>query len=335
MIYSLKQNQIIVHYKTIMEVKMSQYKRQLTKGVRWYFKFDYDGETYHSKAEFLTKQEAAKAERTKREEVEYLKDKPNQDMTLLELINERLDYLQVAKTQKYYKDSKFYFKKLFLHFNDIPLKEIEKKELINFLVNESKTLKNVGKDNYAVNAMIRSYKALFSFGIKFYNVPIQNPCQGIDMFPIKKKIKYIPTDKEIDDVIKTCSKEQRLLVEFVRDTGCRISEALNLSHKDVFDGYVVLYTRKSKSGNLRPRQAKFNTSKFDSRIKTERIFECWTSEPRFLIRKTQGKWNWHNLRHRFASKLSQSNTPIFEIMSLLGHSNIETTQNYLHLLPKS
>jgi integrase len=98
----------------------------------------------------------------------------------------------------------------------------------------------------------------------------------------------------------------------------------------------VLYTRKSKSSNLKPRDVKFDTSKFyKNKDENEKVFSYWSGIPRFLFKMTKGKWNWHNLRHRYASKLSQNNTPIFEIMCLLGHSKIETTQNYLQLLHKS
>jgi len=66
-------------------------------------------------------------------------------------------------------------------------------------------------------------------------------------------------------------------------------------------------------------------------------FKRWDNHPRFLEKKIkklrQETWNWHNLRHRYASMLSKEGRPLFEIMALLGHSNMETTQNYLQLLP--
>jgi site-specific recombinase XerD len=68
----------------------------------------------------------------------------------------------------------------------------------------------------------------------------------------------------------------------------------------------------------------------------EKVFKRWNKRPKFLERKLKQLgltvWGWHNLRHRFSSKLSKEGKPIFEIMSLLGHSNIETTQIYLQLL---
>ena len=112
------------------------------------------------------------------------------------------------------------------------------------------------------------------------------------------------------------------------------SEAIKLRSRDIFDTYVILYTRKSNSSNLTPREAKFDILKLEIQGKDiERVFPYWDDAPKFLRKKTQGKWNWHNLRHRYASKLSKEGRPLFEIMTLLGHSKLETTQRYLQLLP--
>jgi integrase len=313
---------------------MPQYKKELKRGTRWFYKFSYKGEIYRSDAVYLSMADARKDEKLRVKEVEGLASNVNQNngMTLLELINLRLDYIQVAKTEKYYLETKKYLKMLFEELGKVDVKDVTKQDITKLLIDTSKKMKLEGKDNYAVNAMLRVYKALFFYGINSCGLNIQNPCIGIKMFPVKKKLKYIPTDEEINEVIEKCNTEQRKLVEFVRDTGCRISEALNLRADDVFEDYVVLYTKKSKNGNLVPRKAKYDNSKLPCENENGGIFNLWSDTPKFLRKKTNGIWNWHNLRHRFASKLSKQGTPLFEIMSLLGHSKIETTQNYLQLL---
>jgi integron integrase len=42
----------------------------------------------------------------------------------------------------------------------------------------------------------------------------------------------------------------------------------------------------------------------------------------------------HAFRHGFATALLQSGRPIHEVSALLGHANIETTEIYLHCLPR-
>lgn len=125
----------------------------------------------------------------------------------------------------------------------------------------------------------------------------------------------------------------------LRDTGARLSEALNLRGRDVTNVEVTLYTRKSLNSNLVPRQVPKPICLGAQTFPTdEKIFGNWKEKPKFLERKLKAlklqPWGFHNLRHRYASKLSAEGKPLYEIMSLLGHSNLSTTQKYLQLLPK-
>jgi integrase len=43
------------------------------------------------------------------------------------------------------------------------------------------------------------------------------------------------------------------------------------------------------------------------------------------------KYNFHSLRHTFASWLVQAGVSIYEVSKLLGHADIKTTQIYAHL----
>ena len=78
------------------------------KGKGWRYDFTHKG-TRHTEAWFKTKKEAKEAEARKREE---LKNPPPErevettptDMAFLELVNQRLDYVQAYKSQKYYVD---------------------------------------------------------------------------------------------------------------------------------------------------------------------------------------------------------------------------------------
>ncbi len=316
---------------------MAQYLRTLKRGNRWWFKFSYQNKIYFSQAIYLTKIEAKRAEYHKYEEISSLARNPSQKpiLGLLEAINERLDYIKIKKSKAYYRENKRYYSNLYKQFGNRQIQEISKNEINNFLLQMSKRLQLHSKGNYAVNAALRIYKALFQMIIKNHNLEMKNPCFGIDFYPIEKRIKYIPSDLEIKAVKKICDAEEKLLIDFIMETGARISEALRVRGKDLGNGFVILYTRKSKNSNLIPRKVPCQI-KLPQLKPDDRLFSRWTDIPRFIEKKVaklgQHKWSHHNLRHRFASLLSKQGKPLFEIMSLLGHSNLETTQLYLQLI---
>jgi integrase len=320
---------------------LAQYSRKLKKGIRWWYKFDFDGKTYFSKAIYLTKAEAKKAENREFEEVSKKVNSPDSDshyITLLEAINARLDYVKTKKSSSYYKDNKRYYKVILEALGNVTIENVKRADIEKILLDISQKQKELGKDNYVVNSMIAVYKALFNHAINQYDLIIRNPCNGIKPFSVIKKLKYIPKDDDIEAVKSMCNEQQIALINFVMETGCRINEALRITLDDIREDYIVLYTRKSRDSNLVPRKVPRPSGIKTVELKTdERIFNQWDDIPKFLKRKVkelnQTSWNWHNLRHRFASLLSKQGRPIFEIMTLLGHSSIKTTQIYLQLLP--
>jgi integrase len=319
---------------------MACYSRKLSKGIRWFYRFYFDSIPYTSTCKYYTKAEAKKAERAHIKEVEDAKSttaKNCLELKLTTLIDERLAYVKSRKSIKYHIDTKYYID-IFKNFiGDKLVKEISKRDINRLLQYFSDKQKGRGKTNHSVNSLLRAIKALFNYGIDYFELEIINPCKGIKMYPIDKKIKYIPSDDEIATLLDSCDEMQRLLINFVMQTGARIGEALRFKTTDIYDAYVVLYTRKSENSNLTLRKIPRPDCLKNFTSKEERIFNRWSDAPDFLEDKLKDlnltKWGWHNLRHRYASKLSKENKPIFEIMMLLGHSNLETTQNYLQLLP--
>lgn len=320
---------------------MGQYQRKVRLGIRWFYKFDYKGVTYRSEARYTSKIEAKRAENIKLEEIISNKIKPFHGpiLTLLEAVSERLDYVEIKKSKDYYQDNKRYYRILLDNIGNIPFVEVKKSQIEDLLLKTSQKQKSLGKDNYAVNGMLNVYKALFNYIICKHDLDIKNPCDRIEKFSINKKLKYIPSDIDINAVKATCDTEQKTLIDFVIDTGCRISEAMRVTGKDILDESVILYTRKSRNSNLVPRKLPKPLGIINISIQTdERLFKRWIECPRFLEDKVrelgQRNWSWHNLRHRKASIWhNKEKRPIYEVMLLLGHSNLKTTQGYLQLIP--
>lgn len=106
------------------------------------------------------------------------------------------------------------------------------------------------------------------------------------MYSVKKKIKYIPPDKDIEAVKEICTLEQLFLLEFVNETAARINEPLHMYGKDVLEDYVILHTRKSKNSDIVPRKIpKPNCIQGKKFLSDERVFPYWNDYPKFLARK--------------------------------------------------
>ena len=199
----------------------------------------------------------------------------------------------------------------------------------DLLLNESKRFMQQGMTNFKVNSFLRSLKAAFNHAIKHNDLNMKNPCLFIEFYPIDTKLKYIPSEEEVNEIRSRLSINQKLLFDFVDQTGCRIMEAIRLQHSDISSNLVTLYTRKAKNSNLTPRRIPIPEC-LAGLSGEGAVFKDWNTNPRFLEGKV--KWRWHNLRHRRASIWAGSGMTTFEIMTRLGHANLQTTMRYLQLL---
>lgn len=317
-------------------MKMGQYRRKLKKGERWFYSGQYLGQKYFSKAIYLTKQECKKAERARIDEIDLSKRSPIKVMGLHDLMEDRLDYLKLKKSHDYYRETKRYFKTALSHWgNSKSANEISKQDINSLLMSEAKRLQGKNMTNFKVNSMLRSLKALFNYGIRFHDLDIKNPVSFVEFYPIDVHLKYIPTDKEIEAIRETLTKNQKFLFDFAEQTGCRIMEAVRFKAEDIDGDLITLWTRKSKNSNLTPRRIPKPECLADF-SGDGKVFAEWNALPRFLnekVKKTvQKNWSWHNLRHRRASLWAKNGLTTFEIMIRLGHSNLSTTMRYLQLL---
>lgn len=311
------------------------YKRSLKRGIFFYYSGQYMGIKYHSKAVYRKKRDCEKAERDRKAEIEEEVRRPRNDVLITTVMNDKLDDIEIKRSSKYYKETKRYYKLLKANTGEIPIVDVTKEMVYGSVREFAADLKKRGKTYHKVNAMIRIYRALFNHAVKRFDIDLHNPMKGFEPYPVNRRLKYIPSDKEIDDVLKLCDNEQALLIKTARDTGARIDELLRLRGEDITEDYVVLYTKKSKNSDYIPR--KVPRPKYLKAVRRGRIFKRWAEYPRFLEKKqkkleVEKFWGFHNLRHRYASLLSKEGKPLFEIMSYLGHSSVTTTQRYLQML---
>ena len=185
-----------------------------------------------------------------------------------------------------------------------------------------------------------------------------NPAAGIKPPRLDDPVREVPTDEEIWKLLAAVDSipddYRRLLADAVVKalvyTGLRRLELLALDVTD-FDAEGVVHVRHGK-GN-RPRRVKPDEDGIAAlrayiavrpQCESERLFLLRRDVPlgdrglRTMLRdlqKMSGQKNSrsllpHGFRHAYASRLSEGGMHLHGIMTILGHSKLDTTQKYLH-----
>lgn len=261
--------------------------------------------------------------------------------------------------------------------NTIESYEIEIAKYAGFLENNKINYLNIDKDKvreylkyldclkYKNSSISKNLSALRSFyrylvikgkiGKNIFN-SIRNP----------KKEKKLPnflseTDMEvilnfpshIKYIENNHTKRDLLIIEMLYDTGCRVSELVNIKLKDIDYGecsirvmgkgskerivYYGEYTKETLEKYLVERDIILNNrnseylfvSKNNATITSRRVAQIIE----VIIQSLAIKNNVtpHTLRHTFATHLLNHGADLRSVQELLGHSSLSTTQIYTHV----
>ena len=173
-----------------------------------------------------------------------------------------------------------------------------------------------------------------------------------------EKLPKILSEKQVKDAISYYKGENeitlrnRVLLEILYSSGLRVSEAVSALIKDIYisEGYIRI---KGKGGKFRQvpigKEALLWIQKYSVNSDGKYLFPSKKSKTH-ISRKTaflavkealasigivQEGYGPHVFRHAFASHLLERGADLRVIQELLGHSDIETTQVYTHLLERN
>jgi integrase/recombinase XerD len=178
----------------------------------------------------------------------------------------------------------------------------------------------------------------------------------LPLLKVEKRIIQTLTDEAMEALLSVKSKrydQWRLyaLVCLLLDTGLRIEEALSLRRHDIdFDNLLLTVFGKGRKERRVP--FSFELRKVLFRYDAVRVKQCPRCELMFPSREGTNwdqrnslrglhllqhklrlpSFGWHRLRHTFATNYLRQGGDIVRLSMVLGHSQITTTQRYLHLL---
>jgi len=148
-----------------------------------------------------------------------------------------------------------------------------------------------------------------------------------------------------------CQRRLHLLVLFLLDTGCRISEALGLHVSEIdFDNLLVTLDGKGRKQRIVPfsfelRKAIFRYIKDVGRKPDHLLFanrSLTLLSRRNVLRDVKGLCRYlgfeppvrtlHAFRHSFAVNYLRRGGSVFHLQKVLGHSTLEMTRRYANLV---
>ena len=158
---------------------------------------------------------------------------------------------------------------------------------------------------------------------------------------MKKKLPVAINVDEFKKLIKNTKRiEYKISFLLGFGAGLRVSEVVNLEKRDINLKEKNILVRQGKGGKDRivPLPKGFKEShlkqiptKFGIRSQ-QKAFKVACKKAGLL--KIKPELHFHSLRHGFGTRLAGQGVPIHHIRTLMGHSNISTTNIYLEANPK-
>lgn len=175
----------------------------------------------------------------------------------------------------------------------------------------------------------------------------RSPMDGIEMMKYQKKEMRVLSDKEIAALFPMLTDpDLHDVVTVALQTGMRQGELVRLKWADVREDDIHI----PKTKSYRPRSIPFAPGVrevIDRRRKNKGpkdvyVFDDGTGEPRkggLWYQRLMGAYiragidgaDFHTLRHTFASRLVREGVNLKTVQALMGHTDIKTTLQYVHL----
>lgn len=202
-----------------------------------------------------------------------------------------------------------------------------------------------------VNRYFHTYRNFFE-KCRQWNFIRKNPCEFLEDLPIEENRRRTWSIAECREVLADLPEWAQRVLLGIAATGARRGELCRLlSEKvDLEAGHIILRSRKGRQGAWKERPVpmppgfhKFMTDQLELCMKNKWPYVFVNHEgaaislaylTKIVTKKAKNRGHKgltiHGLRHTLLSVLANSGTGLNAVRLLAGHSNLKTTQGYLH-----
>jgi integrase len=317
------------------------------RGNRWWYDFSVDHIRYRgSLPQARTKRQAADIEYHLRFSVYDGKDLSRNTTALSEFVDEvfwpwalvsystprQTHWSHVAAVKEFFGMSR--------------LREITPMQIERFKQHRVKTQTKRGKDRKpgTVNRDLGTLSRILSMA-QDNSLIVENPAKRVRRLrDDNERIRYLTLDEQerlLAVMIGRYANSIKPIFIFAVNTGMRRGEILNLGWSDISWERNVIVVRKTKSG--RDRSVPINSAVAEvlkARLQLISSGKVFSISPKTLssafttLARRAGIENLrlHDLRHTFATRLSDAGIDPFTIADILGHRDLNITKRYTHVL---
>ena len=252
--------------------------------------------------------------------------------------------------QSYKRDLKQF--KAYLEENNKTFNKLTQDDIKNYINN----LQEIGKKASTISRCIASIRSFYQYELKNRRIK-EDPTDNIQSPKIEKRVPSVLTSKEVALLLEQPKDidlkgiRDKAMLEFAYATGMRVTEIISLNITDVNleEGFVVCKTgnkqRNIPLGTISLKALKeYIENAREILIKNDKEKALFVNiNGKRLTR--QGFWKIikyykeqahitkditpHVLRHSFATHLLQNGADLKAIQTMLGHSDISSTQVYM------
>jgi len=252
----------------------------------------------------------------------------------------------VASYNRAYKAKESRIHILGQRFDSIPVESLQPQDVTQFV----SWRKRSGAKNRTINRDLIVLGHMLCWGVQQHYLE-RNPLLAIQKLKEVQWVGQRPTEEVIDAVFEVLDQRIVPLFKFIRETGCRLEEALSVQHSQLnltANLPVVVFSDNTKNGKDRqvpltqeaiqaieamPKASKYVFYHPESLTRWHNCRKTWNAA------RQQAGHTWlriHDLRHAYAIKLAEAGCEMHFISEVLGHHSIDfTRKQYARFSPQS